>query len=64
MDNITVSRVADPAALREIEVLRARHEDNAAMIGYLALMSDIELPVEDDSETEGVIGHEQAGNDD
>lgn len=24
MDNITVSRVADPAALREIEVLRAR----------------------------------------
>lgn len=64
MDNITVSRVADPAVLREIEVLRARHEDNAAMIGYLALMSDIELPVEDDSETEGVIGHEQAGNDD
>lgn len=64
MDNITVSRVADPAALREIEVLRARHEDNVAMIGYLALMSDIELPVEDDSETEGVIGHEQAGNDD
>lgn len=64
MDNITVSRVADPAALREIEVLRARHEDNAAMIGYLALMSDIELPVEDDSEIEGVIGHEQAGNDD
>lgn len=64
MDNITVSRVADPAALREIEVLRARHEDNAAMIGYLALMSDIELPMEGDSETERVIGYEQAGNDD
>lgn len=50
MDNITVSRVADPAALREIEVLRARHEDNAAMIDYLALMSDVELPVNDDCE--------------
>lgn len=62
MDNITVSRVADPAALREIEVLRARHEDNASLIGYLALMSDIELPVETDSETERVIGYEQAGH--
>ena len=57
MDNITVLRVADPAALREIEVLRARHEDNAAMI-------DIELPMEDDSETERVIGYEQVGHDD
>ncbi len=52
MDTITVSRVADPAALREIEVLRARHEDNAALIDYLALMSDVELPVIGDSETE------------
>lgn len=52
MDPITVSRVADPAALREIEVLRARHEDNAALIDYLALMSDVELPVIGDSETE------------
>lgn len=50
MDNITVSRVADPATLREIEVLRARHEDNAAMIDYLSLMTDIELPLNDDSE--------------
>ena len=47
METIEVVRVADPAARREIERLRAKHEDNAAMIDYLALMADIDLPEEE-----------------
>ena len=62
--DLLVTRVADPALKRELERMAAAREDDAAMIGYLALMSDVELPVEDDSETERMIGYEQAGYDD
>ena len=48
--DLLVTRVADPALKRELERMAAAHEDDAAMIDYLSLMADNELPVNDDSE--------------
>ena len=42
--DVLVTRVADPALKRELERMAAAHEDDAAMIDYLSLMADIELP--------------------
>lgn len=53
--DLLVTRVADPALKRELERMAAAHEDAAAMIDYLSLMADIELPVNeaDESHMEG-----------
>lgn len=42
--DLLVTRVADPALKRELERMAAAYEDDAAMIDYLSLMADIELP--------------------
>ena len=42
--DLLVTRVADPTLKRELERMAAAREDDAAMIDYLSLMADIELP--------------------
>ena len=44
--------VKDPAAKREIERLSAENERQRGIIDYVAMMADVEIPVEEDEQHE------------
>ena len=43
-----INRVKDLAAQREIERLKAENERQMGIIDYVAMMADVEIPIEDD----------------
>lgn len=45
-----VNKVADPKGLREFEALRAQAERQEALLNYVAVMADVELPEEPDDQ--------------
>ena len=44
--------VKDPAAKREIERLCAENERQRGILDYVAMMADVEIPVEEDEQHE------------
>ena len=44
--------VKDPAAKREIERLSAENERQMGILDYVAMMADVEIPVEEDEQHE------------
>ena len=44
--------VKDPAAKREIERLSAENERQSGILDYVAMMADVEIPVEEDEQHE------------
>lgn len=46
-----VKRISDIAAVRRLEYLEAKAAEQDGMLEYIACMSDVELP-EDDEQTE------------
>ena len=44
--------VKDPAAKREIERLSAENERQRGILDYVAMMADVEIPVEEDEQHE------------
>ena len=41
-----INRIKDLAAQREIERLRAENERQMGIIDYVAMMADVEIPIE------------------
>ena len=50
-----INRIKDLAAQREIERLRAENERQMGIIDYVAMMADIEIPIEDEEDEEDDI---------
>ena len=46
------NKVKDLAAKREIERLRAENERQMGIIDYVAMMTDVEIPTEDEEDEE------------
>ena len=46
------NRVKDLAAQREIERLSAENERQRGILDYVAMMADVEIPVEEDEQHE------------
>lgn len=45
---MNVRKTADPYAERRTEILANQHSDNEALIEYIAMMTDVELPTEEE----------------
>lgn len=50
--NRMINRVKDLAAQREIERLSAENERQRGILDYVAMMADVEIPVEEDEQHE------------
>ena len=47
-----IRKNADPYTERRTEILANQHSDNEALIEYIAMMTDVELPTEEESNDE------------
>ncbi len=45
-----IRRITDPFTKRMTEILQAQHADNAGLIEYVAMMTDVELPTDEAEE--------------
>ena len=47
---MNIRRITDPFTQRITEILQAGHTENQSLIEYVAMMSDVDLPTEDQPE--------------
>lgn len=56
---MNIRRITDPFTQRIAEILQAGHTENQSLIEYVAMMSDVDLPTEDDQPEGAEDGSEE-----
>ena len=56
---MNIRRITDPFTQRITEVLQAEHIKNQSLIEYVAMMSDVDLPTEDEKPEGAEDGSEE-----
>ena len=56
---MNIRRITDPFTQRITEILQAGHTENQSLIEYVAMMSDVDLPTEDENPEGAEDGSEE-----
>ena len=56
---MNIRRITDPFTQRITETLQAGHTENQGLIEYVAMMSDVDLPTEDEQPEGAEDGSEE-----